>query len=107
MNLIEDVQATLPTAALRPTQPTVGYRDVARKRAAWREHSKIHGESFLRSHLIPTVLGPQGEHYAIDHHHLARALHEEGFVNLGVRVVADLSMLSAAAFWRFLERRSW
>ena len=28
-------------------------------------------------------------------------------MNLGVRVVADLSMLSAAAFWRFLERRSW
>lgn len=107
MHSIEDAPNTIPTAALRPTQATVGFRDVARKRAGWREHSRVHGARFLRRHWIPTVLGPRREHYAIDHHHLARALHEEGLADIPIRVVADLSLLSPSAFWRFLDSQSW
>lgn len=33
---------------------------------------------FLLSHPVPVVLGPNGRHYLIDHHHLARAMHEKG-----------------------------
>ncbi|MEI9890255.1 MAG: ParB-like protein [Caulobacteraceae bacterium] len=36
------------------------------------------GGKFLGHHLIPVLLGPKGRPYVIDHHHLARALAEEG-----------------------------
>lgn len=33
---------------------------------------------FLCSHPVPVVLGPEGRHYLIDHHHLTRAMYELG-----------------------------
>src|SRR5262249_19430529 len=30
-----------------------------------------------RLQLSPVILGPKGRYYVIDHHHLARALHED------------------------------
>jgi hypothetical protein len=43
----------------------------------------------------------------IDHHHLARALHDEGVVEVAVTVVADLSSLEPSAFWFYLDNRAW
>jgi hypothetical protein len=63
---------------LRPTQITVGMREVKAKRKHWRDESGRKGEEFLGKHLIPVILGPKHRHYVIDHHHLARALHDEG-----------------------------
>ena len=57
--------------------------------------------------MIPSVLGPKGRHYVIDNHHLARALHDDRVEAVLVTVVADLSTLSKASFWRFLDNRSW
>jgi hypothetical protein len=57
--------------------------------------------------MIPVVLGPKQRHYVIDHHHLARALHEEGVENVLVTVVARLEKLDADAFWVFLDNRGW
>jgi hypothetical protein len=63
---------------LRPTQFTVGMREVKAKRKRWRDEGKSKGQEFLGKHMIPVILGPKGRHYVIDHHHLARALHDEG-----------------------------
>jgi hypothetical protein len=57
--------------------------------------------------MIPVVLGPKRRHYLIDHHHLARALEDEGVRDVLVNVVADLSRLSREAFWIFLDNRGW
>jgi hypothetical protein len=92
---------------LRPTQMTVGYREVAEKRRNWREHAERNGPEFLGRHMIPVVLGPKARHYVIDHHHLVRALHEEGVRDILVDVVADLRALTKAAFWIFLDNRAW
>ena len=97
----------IPTSSLRPTQATVGFREVRRKRAEWRAHVTANGFGFIAKHVVPVVLGPVGRHYAIDHHHLARALCDEGVETLAVKVAADASALSEAEFWKFLERRSW
>jgi hypothetical protein len=51
------------------------------------------------------ILGPKERHYIIDHHHLARALHDEGAKHILVTVVADLSRLDA--FWFVLDNRNW
>jgi hypothetical protein len=92
---------------LRPTQITVGMREVAAKRARWREQSKRKKPEFLGKHLIPVVLGPKDRHYIIDHHHLVRALHEEGVAEISVTVVANLAKLEPAAFWFVLDNHSW
>lgn len=96
-----------PIGALRPTQMTVGMREVAAKRAEWRAHAEAKKAAFLGRHLIPVVLGPKGAPYLVDHHHLARALFDEGVAEVAVTVVADLSALAASAFWVYLDNRSW
>ena len=63
---------------LRPTQMTVGYREVARKRRDWREMADGDGDDYLGHRMIPVVRGPRERLWIIDNHHLARALHEEG-----------------------------
>jgi hypothetical protein len=92
---------------LRPTQITVGMREVAAKRARWHEESKKKKPEFLGTHMIPVVLGPKDRHYIIDHHHLARALHEEGVEEIAVTVVANLAKLEPDAFWFVLDNHNW
>lgn len=92
---------------LRPTQITVGMREVEAKRKAWREKKDRKAGEFLGQHMIPVILGPRERHYIIDHHHLARALHDEGVKNMLVMVVANLSRLEPDAFWFVLENRNW
>lgn len=94
-------------AALRPTQMTVGLREVDRKRAEWRTRAERDGPDFLGRHMIPVILGPKSVPYVIDHHHLARALHEEGVSHVLVSVVADLHYLKKALFWTFMDNRNW
>jgi hypothetical protein len=93
--------------SLRPTQMTVGYREVNEKRRAWRDKSDDKGALFLGQHMIPVLLGPKDRHYVIDHHHLARALHDEGVSDILVDVVADLRGLGKGEFWVFVDSRGW
>lgn len=92
---------------LRPTQITVGMREVEAKRKRWRQHRNSTRADFLGAHMIPTIKGPKDRFYVIDHHHLALALHMEGERQIAVTVVADLSRLEKDAFWVFLDNRSW
>ena len=92
---------------LRPTQITVGIREVNEKRKRWRELAAKAGGQFLGKHMIPVVLGPKGRSYVIDHHHLARALHEEGVKEVAVTHIANLSELDQEAFWKVMDNRSW
>jgi hypothetical protein len=97
-------------AELHPTQITVGMREVMAKRKHWRREGKKNKKKaaeFLGKHMIPVILGPKERHYVIDHHHLARALHDEGVEHVLVTVVANLSKLDRDAFWVVLDNRSW
>ena len=93
MSVREPILKTVAIPDLRPTQMTVGIREVKEKRKRWRDESKEKGDEFLGKHMIPVVLGPKDRHYVIDHHHLARALHEEGVEKVVVTVVLNLSTL--------------
>ena len=108
MSTVRDpVVKPIPIKELRPTQITVGMREVAAKRARWREEGAKKGAEFLGKHMIPVVLGPKERHYVIDHHHLARALHDEGVKSVLITVVANLGKLEPDAFWFVLENRNW
>src|SRR6195952_1785392 len=107
-NTREPILQPIPILSLRPTQMTVGMREVKEKRKRWREHkSKKKQAQLLGKHMIPVVLGPDQKHYIVDHHHLARALHDEGVKDVLVTVIADLTMVEMSAFWSVLDHRRW
>ena len=110
-NTREPILQPVPILSLRPTQMTVGMREVKEKRKRLREYLKEHSKKkqgeFLGRHMIPVVLGTDKQHYVIDHHHLARALHDEGVENAIVTVVADLTMVDHDAFWGVMDNKRW
>lgn len=107
MTVHEPVLNPIPIGDLRPTQVTVGLREVAEKQRRWREKSDAGELTYLGRHLIPVVRGPKGRPYVLDHHHLCRALLEAGQTEVLVNEIADLSRLAKDEFWMFLDARSW
>ena len=107
MNTREPLLKPVAIADMRPTQITVGFREVDQKRKHFRGLAAESEGAFLGRHMIPCVLGPGERHFIIDNHHLARALHEEGVVEVLTTVVADLRALSKSSFWTYLDNRSW
>ena len=103
----EPVLKPVSINSLRPTQITVGMREVKEKREHWRKHDPKNKAEFLGRHMIPVILGPKERPYVVDHHHLARALFDEGVKDMLVIVMADLKALAPEAFWVFLDHRGW
>ena len=103
----EPVFHPTPILTLRPTQITLGFEEVNAKRNMWKTKTAEQLSSFLQSHLVPTILGPNREPYLIDHHHLARALHDEGVQEVFVTTVADLSRLTEPLFWNVMDMHGW
>ncbi len=93
--------------SLRPTQMTVGLREVARKREQWRSRGDHERPEFLGRHLIPVVMGPDETPFILDNHHLALALRQEGVDQILTRTIADLGDLEASLFWTFMDSRNW
>lgn len=90
---------------LRPTQMTVGYREVERKRGTW--GAKSDKNAALATHMAPVVLGPGGERFITDHHHLTRALFDEGQKEVFVTVVGDLRKADPERFWTLMDFHGW
>ncbi len=57
--------------------------------------------------MIPVVIGPKTRYYVTDHHHLARALLEEGVEQILISPLADLRALEKEEFWKFMDNRGW
>ena len=96
-----------PLLELRPTQMTLGMVEVELKRRSWKSENPKRLAEFLGRHMVPVVTGPDAEQYLIDHHHLARALHDEGIDSVFVAVVADWRKLDPQDFWRMMEFHGW
>ncbi len=93
---------------LRPTQMTVGQREVDAKRESWRHHRESNKAGlWLGQHMVPVVQGPDDSWWIVDHHHLARALHDEGVEEVLVSVVAKLDHLPKRRFFSVMDYRNW
>ena len=99
--------ANVAIRELRPTQMTVGYREVAEKRRRWREARNVSERSALERRAVPVALGPGGIRYVLDRHHWLCALAAEGVSDVPVVVAADLRHSDRATFWSDLGRRGW
>ncbi len=97
----------IPVTELRPTQMTVGLREVEQKRQHWRKADASERSHLLRRHVLPAVIGPRRQTYILDHHHFARALLEEDAGCVAVFILSDLSSLPKHEFWTFLDNSAW
>jgi hypothetical protein len=105
--MAEQPSIGVPVADLRPTQMTVGFREVEIKRLQWREADEVARTKLLRRHVVPAVIGPKGRLYIVDHHHFTKALLDEKASVVAVYVVADLGDLAKDEFWTFLDNSDW
>jgi hypothetical protein len=103
----DPVIRTTPILDLRPTQMTVGMREVERKRRSWGGKGAGGKQHALEKHMVPIVLGPDGGRYITDHHHLARALLEDGQKSVFVTLVGDLSKADPENFWNLMDYHGW
>src|SRR5467141_923545 len=103
----EPVLHTVPLIELRPTQITVGMREVRAKQKSWQQQEAKKRAEFLGRHMVPVIRGPKDRLYVLDHHHLSLALHNEGVENVLVSAVVDLRTLSKEEFWVYLDNRAW
>jgi hypothetical protein len=92
---------------LHPTQITVGMIEVREKRKELSELKNSDLHDFLRAHPVPAVEGPNDKLYITDHHHLGRALSEEGIATGFFLVEADLSTFALDIFWSEMDRHEW
>jgi hypothetical protein len=107
MTIREPIVHPVAISDLRPTQMTVGLREVEAKRKLWREQAETKGGDFLGKHMIPVLLGPKNRYYVTDHHHLTRALLDEGVKDILVNVIADLRAVHKDSFWILLDNKAW
>ena len=97
----------LEVGQLHPTQITVGMIEVGEKQKHFESLTDKQCKLALKDLPVPTVLGQNGVHYAIDHHHLGRALWEARIEWVYADVVSDLSKLSGHDFWLEMARQQW
>jgi hypothetical protein len=97
----------VPIAELRPTQATIGYREVMAKRSRYRAAITADRLVLLQQQGVPIVVGPEAHAYVLDRHHGLCALFAEAVVTVPVVTIDDLSDLSREAFWSTLDARGW
>jgi hypothetical protein len=92
-------------ADLRPTQITVGYREIEGRAEKLKKRAQEDAGKLVRKYIVPVVKGPKDRYYVIDHHHLCRALLLAGSEQVSVTVVLNLQRLDKSAFWVFMDNR--
>ena len=91
---------------LRPTQLSVGLAEVEKRRHKIEAMSDDQLDAYLVKKAVPVAIGPGGDRYIVDHHHLCRALLAAGKDKavLG-EVVGDFSLLDDKTFWPTMHEK--
>ena len=95
--------------SLRPSQISVGMKLVKAKRKGLRAQEGRPQElvNFILENPLRVIAGPTKQFFIVDHHHLAHALLDEGFKTAPMEILADLSTLPMAEFWKQMEAKGW
>jgi len=106
-SLVQPILNPVKIKDLRPTQITVGMREVERKASEWRGRAQDEAGHYLGERMIPAVIGPDKRPWIVDHHHLALALHLEGVETVLISVLARLDHLPKRRFFAFMDAHNW
>jgi hypothetical protein len=85
----------------------LGMKEVDYRIAKLEKMKESEREEYLHDRRVPIVLGPDGDIYLIDHHHLVRSCWEVGIAEVPTATVADLSHLSQSALWAKMHKENW
>jgi hypothetical protein len=102
------MRKTCKTKKLKPTQFSIGEFEV-RSKLRQLEGKKRRRTELLKRHSVPVAISPDGEYYALDHHHFVLAALIAGIKRVKIDVRADFSKrrMSRASFWKAMERKGW
>ncbi|MBI3541901.1 MAG: chromosome partitioning protein ParB [Deltaproteobacteria bacterium] len=94
---------------LRPTQFGVGRAEIRSRLEEINAMDKDEFRKYLKEKVGSVVIGPGGEYYLVDGHHLASALTMDGRKEMLVRVLDDWSRLTPENFFKRMikEKRLW
>lgn len=105
-NSLEDI-CTIPVLSLHPTQFAVGMIDANDKAKKFQALTPKDQEKYLRKNPEPIVIGPNGEFYIIDHHHLATALNISQVESTYGIILENKSGMNEADFWNYMQDKNW
>jgi hypothetical protein len=94
--------------SLRPTQIAVGLGEIRMRAERVLRMKPQKQERYLRGKEVPVVIGPGGEPFIVDHHHLARLLLDSKLRSQVYAVVrANWSDLPPDEFWKRMRENHW
>jgi hypothetical protein len=106
--LSEGVICRVEIAKLRPTQFAVGKWEVDRRAEKIAKMKSEKLQNYLEEHLPTIVIGPRGEPYIIDGHHLCGALMKSKLrTTVDAKVAANFGDLTPAKFWAAMKSKGW
>lgn len=92
----------------RPTQFAVGKWEVNRRIAKISKMKPAKLQKYLDEHRATIVIGPQGNPYVTDGHHISYALLTSKISStIEAKVEANLRDLSPAEFWATMQKKGW
>jgi hypothetical protein len=102
------MKRTCKTRKVKPTQFAVGEFEVKSKLREL-EGGRRRRARAVRKHVVPVVLSPDGEVYALDHHHFVSAALIAGVKRVRIDVRADFTgrRISRPDFWKRMARKDW
>jgi hypothetical protein len=102
------MKRTCKTKKLKPTQFAVGEFEVMSKLHELEGKKRRRAKALMR-HVVPVAISPDGEYYALDHHHFVLAALRAGIKRVRIDVRMDYSgrRMSRGAFWNAMDRRGW
>lgn len=99
---------TVEVQTLHPTQFAVGFWEINKRAEKVKAKSDDKLEKYLQNHIGKIVIGPGGEPYIIDRHHLACIMEKTGRKStIYATVEANFKQLPADSFWIELIKRKW
>lgn len=94
--------------SLHPTQFAVGYWEIDKRSEKVLVKSGEKLEKYLQEHVGKIVIGPGGEPYIIDRHHLACIMQRTGkSTTIYATVEANFRSATIDSFWSELINRKW
>lgn len=97
------MRQSVEISTLRPTQMSVGLREVEERIVLWQEASLAERTKMREEHVVPCIRGPNHVRYIVDHHHFVLMLSRVGETAVDVRVLEDFSDVEAEEFWQVAE----
>ncbi len=104
-----DIVSDVPILDLKVTQFNIGFHEVELRMAKLRSAiAKGTLDKYLSKRPLIGVIGPDGEIYLIDGHHLATALYRLGIKKVNVVIERRFSNeMSLQKFWKKMAKNDW